>query len=95
MCVCACVGVWVCVVCACVCVCVWVGVCVNLPNSLGYWFLDYFLSHCDPKHCKTVDSKVCMRLVQSRPVLSWLLFVRRVLFLWLVTVPLLLIMFEH
>ena len=47
---------------------------------------------CDTKHCvNCVDSEVCMWLVQSRPVLSWLLFVRKVLLLLVVTVSLFLL----
>ena len=52
------------------------------PNSL-FWTISC-PNVCDPKHCvNCVDSEVCMWLVQSRLVLSWLLFlfVRRFLFL--------------
>ena len=53
------------------------------PNSL-FWTISC-PNVCDPKHCvNCVYSEVCMWLVQSRHVLSWLLFlfcVRRFLFL--------------
>ena len=106
MCVCAyvCVGVYVCMVCVCVGACVCVHACMQRACMLvckftkfirvtGFWTISC-PNVCGPKHCvNCVDSEVCMWLVQSIPVLSWLLFVRRVLFLLVVTVSLFLL--EH
>ena len=81
VCVCARVCVRMCVhVCMCVCVCEF----TKFTGVAGFLTISC-PNVCDPKHCvNCVDTEVCMWLVQSKPVLSWLLFVlfvRRFLFL--------------